>query len=302
MLAHDKDEGENGRITYSLKGGNLRGKFFINAKTGAVYTQRSLLRGHQYNVMLFITVLDINEFYPAFSKYQYDISVPESAETGSIIFNLNATDKDVDKKLVYKIHNAKNPESLQLFTLRHNTGEVTIANSLDSADVGSFILDKEGKPLVPKAVDCDLHTNSMFTYQFFTKNLSSMFHIDPNTEENGDVHFELQNHYDIFKICPRSGNITIKQPVPNLIREYKLIVAVRDNGLNGAVRYAIDTARSEEHSHFYIKSSTGEVFLKKSLDYEVQSFFSLWIKAFDTGTPSKSTYTKLWIHGNLSVL
>ncbi|BES91153.1 Laminin G domain [Nesidiocoris tenuis] len=1124
MLAHDKDEGENGRITYSLKGGNLRGKFFINAKTGAVYTQRSLLRGHQYNVMvmasdggkpsrnatarvsikvkgvpsssrhspviknpnqsvqilesdmagymvaiihasdldddtlyfnitdgnnerrfmvtrdkgtvylaghcdaeisqhynltisvtdgvhtaytqLFITVLDINEFYPAFSKYQYDISVPESAETGSIIFNLNATDKDVDKKLVYKIHNAKNPESLQLFTLRHNTGEVTIANSLDrenlvshtitivvhdsgtptkknftrlvinvqdvndhmpqfnveslepkiyhtsligtrivtlmasdhdlmengtvtysivsgndggkftidhvlghlclaktigpsdpleyslviqasdsgvkplrntlpvhisvisaadvitkftdtevsaevyenspigtfvtqleaygsgllfeiingnqessftinptigaitvndwldrertdlynltiaafslfggrstcyvtiyildandnppkfvnnqleayvleSADVGSFILDKEGKPLVPKAVDCDLHTNSMFTYQFFTKNLSSMFHIDPNTgtvrtvvrldyettpsivitviatdkgvpkltsetvatinltvintndsppvftqssynatvllptfvdvtvtqvtavdadleklhhgltyvisegndngiyeidekdglirikdrsklsgpslhklkvtasdgkyttkttvsikcvqnlddkglsferkiylgavlenstqsitvavvsvrgallndhvifsilnpqpqftigsvsgavkttgtpldrearefysfvvqaerlrdnsdespewhiartlvnvtvldindncpivinkelhavisqsvrkhqfvtrvmahdldkEENGDVHFELQNHYDIFKICPRSGNITIKQPVPNLIREYKLIVAVRDNGippcttkgivhvsvldedtpifeqqlyqayvpeditghtpipltlrtfspltndiiytivdgdnddefqtvfssgsatgtspcvirvngaldyestdtyslkiraidavtgkssetmveilvqdvndnapeflqdiynvsvletlniggfvgqvyaidrdvgLNGAVRYAIDTARSEEHSHFYIKSSTGEVFLKKSLDYEVQSFFSLWIKAFDTGTPSKSTYTKLWIH------
>ena len=52
---------------------------------------------------------------------------------------------------------------------------------VESAPVGSFLMDEQDKPLVATAIDKDLHNNALLEYHFVNRKHSSMFYIDSTT-------------------------------------------------------------------------------------------------------------------------
>ena len=80
MVATDSDEGENGRVTYSLDHGDDGGFFHVDELTGAVTTTRRL-PGHAADYRLVITARDHGQ--PArFTVLDLRLSVNDSAAVG----------------------------------------------------------------------------------------------------------------------------------------------------------------------------------------------------------------------------
>jgi protocadherin Fat 1/2/3 len=55
--------------------------------------------------------------------------------------------------------------------------------------------------------------------------------VDMDKGENGEVRYELhKGHGELFKVCRRSGEITLKQNLEGHNREYELVIGAYDNG------------------------------------------------------------------------
>lgn len=52
MLAIDRDLGENGRVTYSIKSGKGKAKFRINADTGTIYAAKPFEADAEYEILV----------------------------------------------------------------------------------------------------------------------------------------------------------------------------------------------------------------------------------------------------------
>lgn len=52
MLAIDRDMGENGRVTYSIKSGKGKAKFRINADTGVIYAAKPFEADAEYEILV----------------------------------------------------------------------------------------------------------------------------------------------------------------------------------------------------------------------------------------------------------
>lgn len=50
MLAIDRDIGENGRVTYSIKSGKGKAKFRINTETGVIYAAKPFESDAEYDI------------------------------------------------------------------------------------------------------------------------------------------------------------------------------------------------------------------------------------------------------------
>lgn len=49
--------------------------------------------------------------------------------------------------------------------------------------------------------------------------------------ENGEVRYELiKGHGELFKVCRKTGEVTLKQNLEGHNREYELIIAAYDGG------------------------------------------------------------------------
>lgn len=109
VLALDDDVGENARITYSLSPMPV---FSIDPDTGIITTRQRLDRetvslyaltvtatdngkpSRSATAEISVTVKDVNDNKPEFSKYKYEGSVSEDALPGFKILNITAVDKD----------------------------------------------------------------------------------------------------------------------------------------------------------------------------------------------------------------
>jgi len=55
--------------------------------------------------------------------------------------------------------------------------------------------------------------------------------VDMDKGENGEVRYELhKGHGELFKVCRRTGEITLKQNLEGHNREYELVIGAYDNG------------------------------------------------------------------------
>lgn len=92
------------------------------AVTDGVYTAAT---------QLFVSVKDINEYRPKFSRDVYEVNVTENAEVGSPVVTLKATDDDQDLKLLYGIHSAQHVNSVKSFAVDYQSGVVSVQQPLD---------------------------------------------------------------------------------------------------------------------------------------------------------------------------
>lgn len=71
-----------------------------------------------------------------------------------------------------------------------------------------------------------------FFYSQFSINLLQVHAVDMDKGENGEVRYELiKGHGELFKVCRRTGEITLKQNLEGHNREYELVIGAYDGGM-----------------------------------------------------------------------
>uniref|UniRef100_A0A8C3DM31 Cadherin-23 n=1 Tax=Corvus moneduloides TaxID=1196302 RepID=A0A8C3DM31_CORMO len=150
VMATDADSGQFALIQYSLSDGE--GKFGINPNTGDIYILSALDRekkdrytltavardnpgdvssNHRENsVQVLITVLDINDVRPQFSKSQFSTSVYENEPAGTSVITMSATDLDEGDNGVVT-YSIEGPGA-EAFKINKDSGLVTSRRRLQS--------------------------------------------------------------------------------------------------------------------------------------------------------------------------
>ncbi|XP_056312425.1 protocadherin Fat 4 [Danio aesculapii] len=163
VKATDADAGFNAEVQYTLLGG--AGRFNIDQETGVITLAAPLDRETQdeYHLVitaqdqgrpslstttdLGITVTDINDNSPIFSKQQYETTVFEDAEVGADVVVVMATDKDdgLNAVVSYHIVNQQPPSDTPVFNIDSDSGSITLAEKLDYGKAKRYTLDVEGR-------------------------------------------------------------------------------------------------------------------------------------------------------------
>ncbi|XP_073699386.1 protocadherin Fat 4 [Garra rufa] len=162
VTATDADSEFNGEVRYTLLGGV--GRFSVNPETGVIILDAPLDRETQDQYRLVITaqdqgrpsrsatttldisVTDINDNFPIFSKQQYEATVSENAEVGANVVNIMARDDDDSENAVVTYHIVKQEPSStpHVFTIDADSGSISLAEKLDYGKVKRYTLEVEG--------------------------------------------------------------------------------------------------------------------------------------------------------------
>ncbi|XP_016396188.1 protocadherin Fat 4 [Sinocyclocheilus rhinocerous] len=163
VTATDADSGFNGEVRYTLLGGP--GRFSVDQETGVITLAAPLDRetqdeyslviaaqdqgrpSHSATTTLEISVTDINDNAPIFSKQQYETTVSEHAEVGTNVIDVMATDKDDGENAIVTYHIVKQePSSTPLvFTIDEGSGAINLAEKLDYDKAKRYTLEVEGR-------------------------------------------------------------------------------------------------------------------------------------------------------------
>ncbi|XP_043928153.1 protocadherin-16 [Protopterus annectens] len=274
LKAEDRDAEQNGLVEYEITNGDPDGHFSIDKNLGVLSTSQYLDResvsdyyltvtakdgGHPQKsstVHVSIHVLDINDNFPSFPKASYSVDVAEDAEIGTMVLALTAEDRDEESngKVFYYLSN----ESMGMFTIDMDTGEITTAAPLDREKRASFsfnVIAVDSAPSDPK--------NSSVQVTVSIKDV------------NDNTPFFLQD--------PLVVNISKLTSVNQVVATMK--AEDKDFGANASIFYRF----ARLVSGFSINSFTGEIRLVIPLASMSQTERTLFVVASDQGTPARSS-------------
>ena len=201
-------------------------------------------------------VTDFNDNSPQFSMDQYQVTVSENVDIGSIVFTVFAQDADsgTNGEVVYSL-----VQPSTQFSVNFQTGEVSTLSTL-------FI----------QTLTIMLSASDMGTPQ-----LSSITTLEIVVTDANERPTFSQEFYEAIIPENRAVNSLVLQ----------VIASDPDSGVNSNVTYSIDP-----QDYFSISAETGRVTLSQSLDFETQQTYNLTVFATDAGIPSLSTSATLSIH------
>ncbi|KAM3875515.1 LOW QUALITY PROTEIN: protocadherin-16-like [Diretmus argenteus] len=145
VMARDADQGENGRVTYSIQSGNTGGTFSLNPNTGSLSIFKPLDREaqdifnltvvaedhgipqHSSSQLLCVHVIDVNDEVPWFEERQYEAQIAENQSPGSTVLTVSASDLDqgTNGQVTY------GGISEEVFSISPVTGVITTTRTLD---------------------------------------------------------------------------------------------------------------------------------------------------------------------------
>ena len=201
-----------------------------------------------------ITVLDVNDHPPIFTRQLYTSQVSENAEIGTEIAQLNATDADEDKRVFYSLHAASSAVSMRKFKVDSLRGVVTLAEKLDRETMSQHVLTvsvkDQGTPskrnfarLVIDVLDHNDHPPEflselvqvrIFETASIGSTVTQMLAVDKDRGVNARVSYSISagNVGGAFLIDPDSGFVRVNQLLDvSTAHEYMLVVKASDNGL-----------------------------------------------------------------------
>ncbi|XP_073452804.1 cadherin-23 [Aquarana catesbeiana] len=277
IKATDADSGRFALIQYSLVDGE--GKFGINPTTGDIYilspldrekkdyyTLTAIARDNpgdiasnrrENSVQVLITVLDVNDCRPQFSKSQFSTSVYENEPEGTSVITMSATDLDEgDNGIV--TYNLEGPGA-DAFLIDINSGLITsrrLLQSFERFNLTVVATDKGRPPLWG----------------------TTMLKVDV---------IDVNDNRPVFVRPPNGTILHIKEEIPLKSTVYEVYATDNDEGLNGAVRYSLlkTGAGNKDWEYFNIDSISGLIQTAQRLDREKQAIYSLIIVAYDLGQP-----------------
>uniref|UniRef100_A0ABM5GIZ2 Protocadherin-23 isoform X1 n=1 Tax=Pogona vitticeps TaxID=103695 RepID=A0ABM5GIZ2_9SAUR len=281
ILTQDPDQGWNGQVTYHLLSSGEDHPFMIDKMTGLLTTTFALDREYQeyYNLtvvaldggtpalsatqMLAITVLDINDEPPIFTKALYEASICENKHPGAFILKVEAKDKDsgINSLLHYEILPGPGSEA---FEINSDTGEITTVISLDRETQEIFGL----KVLVQDGGSPILFSTASVVFRVL--------------DENDNIPKFL---------LPVSEVLIMENQEPS--RVATVLAVDKDAGHNGTVQYQI--VGGNVQGYFTLHKTSGELFTTRSLDREIVSSFILVVESFDLGDPPRSSVAQIQI-------
>ena len=203
------------------------------------------------SVGLDVDIQLVNDNAPIFDVDSATVSLSEDAVVGSIVFQSQATDLDVDSEITYSFGNQST-----LFGISSTNGTILLAQTLDR------------------------ETRDMYTLV-----------IEASDSLNSDLLELIISVEDINDNAPRfSSNLypaTVNEnaTVGTSIAE---VVAIDDDiGTNGQVQYSISSGNQERT--FAIDENSGLITLSGGLNFESTQSYSLIVTAQDFGSPSLSS-------------
>ncbi|XP_064924055.1 cadherin-23 isoform X1 [Columba livia] len=287
VKATDADSGRFALIQYSL--GDGEGKFGINPNTGDIYILSALDREkkdhytltavardnpgdissnrRENSVQVLITVLDINDFRPQFSKSQFSTSVYENEPAGTSVITMTATDLDEgDNGMV--TYSIEGPGA-EAFKINKDSGLITSRRRLQSYERFNLTVvatDKGHPPLWG----------------------TTMLHVEV---------IDVNDNRPVFVRPPNGTILHIKEEIPLRSNVYEVYATDKDEGLNGAVLYNLlkTGAGNKDWEYFSIDSVSGLIQTAMRLDREKQAVYNLIIVACDQGQPAYETMQPLQV-------
>ncbi|XP_008277761.1 protocadherin-15 [Stegastes partitus] len=267
LTAADADEGLNGLVTYEILAG-AQGDFIISNRTGRITVAPgvTLTVGRSYALTVkasdnapetqrrssittvYIEVLPPNnQSPPRFPLSTYSLEVSEAMRIGAILLNLQATDRENDP-ITYHIVSG---DSQNVFNLSETIGLLLLGKPLDRETTDQYrliVTASDGNPggtstatvnIVVTDVndndpDFDLTMSTNFTVQEEEANLfvGQVRATDPDAGVNGQVHYRIVNHPDLF-IIGANGSIYTRVPLDREFRsQYELVVEASDGAVD----------------------------------------------------------------------
>ncbi|CAL8351640.1 unnamed protein product [Lota lota] len=316
VVARDADQGENGRVTYSIESGNAGGAFSLNPNTGSLSIFKPLDREEEdtFNLtvvakdhgipqrtssqLLCVHVIDVNDEVPQFEEVQYDAEIPENRPPGFSVLVVSAVDLDQGTNG----HVTYGGISGEGFNVDSATGIITTAKVLDREIQEYYTLTVYAKdgglpPNVAKATVkirvTDENDNApVFGRLYYSievpENAESSYLFtlratDQDTGERGEINYKLTagDTSSDFRLDRRSGMLSTSRPLDRERKaRYSLTVVAQDQGrpaLSGTVTVEVSVLDVNDHApRFQSTSYTADV----SEDVQIGSFV-MEVKASD---------------------
>ncbi|KAI7793262.1 putative protocadherin-16 [Triplophysa rosa] len=262
------------------------GDLHIDETTGIIKTARQLDRENRdhysfiavtmtgLTVKVSITVNDINDHAPTFSKKKATLKIPEQTAVGTKFSLDPAADADKDQLTVqgYQIKDGNVGQVFRLETKR-------AANKVLYLDlVVSGILDREKRSsysLVLEAFDGGSpRKTGQMTLDVLVQDIN----------DHAPVFNQSRYHAIISESLPQGSNIL------------QVFATDADEGDNGLVLYEINRRQSDPDHYFVIDPRSGVITLNKPLDYEVRKVHELVVQARDNASHPEITNAFVTIH------
>ncbi|KAM9332564.1 protocadherin-16 [Pholidichthys leucotaenia] len=272
LKATDPDPGPGGELEYRITAGDPDGDFQLHASTGALSTSRGLDRETQpkytlevvatdrgspalsATVTVEVSVLDVNDNSPVFSKSGYSVEVSEDAAEGTRVLVVTATDADdeLNGKVLYFLSR----EAHGAFTVDENSGRITTSAPLDREKLASYSFQVFAVDLSPAA---PRNSSAQVTVTIL--------------DVNDNAPFFIQDPLVIEVSSRRSQRVLATMKAED-----------KDFGANGSVFYRFATPVKG----FSINSLTGEIQATEPLGALTQAQRTLIVEAMDQGSPAQS--------------
>ncbi|XP_068174232.1 protocadherin Fat 3-like [Antennarius striatus] len=270
--AYDGDTGFNGQILYSISDGNTDSCFNINMETGLISVflpmDREMMDCYVLNITIYdlglppkscwrlltVYIMDANDNAPQFLQDKgYTIVIPENIAIGTDIIQVDATDIDLglNGEIVYSILT-----STTQFGINSTNGIVHVAGQLDREFVSSFNLKIEAQDKAEKGG----RKYSVTTLKVILE--------------------DVNDCPPLF--IPSVYKVRALEDLPVGTVVTWLETQDPDLRLGGQVHYSL---ANDYNGWFEVDRSSGAVRLMKELDYEIQQFYNLTVKAKDKGKP-----------------
>ncbi|XP_058671564.1 protocadherin alpha-3-like [Ammospiza caudacuta] len=207
---------------------------------------------------LVISVLDANDNAPQFNQSVYKVQLPESAEVGTLVARVNATDLDLgsNAEVTFSVSNTFPENGMKNFLLNARTGEIHLVGTVDYEDIRSYEIQVEAtdKGTPPLSGHCKV----------------------------------VLEVVDVNDNAPEVWVTSLSVPVPedaSLGTVVALLsVSDRDSGENGRVRCWVWPA-----SPFGLEATFAgsySLVLREALDRERVSEYEVEVRAEDGGAPA----------------
>ncbi|NXX50826.1 CELR3 protein, partial [Tricholaema leucomelas] len=261
VSATDRDEGFNGIVVYTLKGGE--GKMDINT-SGSILLEKELDREKEgiYNLMviasdqgqpalsavlnLTVIVDDVNDNPPAFSSSRYEVSVPEDEVLGRALLTVFATDLDAGANALvkYRIVSQQPPTSSPVFLINLTTGQLSLSQQLDYETIKQFEVEVEasdgGQPSLIATTHVVVHVLDVNDNPPEFNQASYHVSVFENLQKGSPIYTfsvtdkdEVGTKFNLILINENdNGTILVNGYVDRETKEkYELLVVASDNGV-----------------------------------------------------------------------
>ncbi|KAI5626827.1 protocadherin Fat 4, partial [Silurus asotus] len=286
--ATDLDEGLNGEIRYSL-GSNLNRKLYdvfdLDTVSGEIRVKGEIdfemSDVHRLDVLasdkgtppmtvncrVTVKILDVNDNAPEIEITSLFNVVPEDSKPGTVISLISLLDKDSDI----------GTNSIRTYVLsKNNYFELEIRDNIDEEKIPILALHKaldreqKGKhSLVLTAVDGGT----------------------PPRSGTINITVTVLDINDNRPTCSKDAyHVTIRENTPVGTSIVRVNATDLDEGLNGDIIYSFGkTIQRKVHDAFSLDEITGEIKIKKPIDFEENEMYRLSIQASDKGQPPMTT-------------
>ncbi|XP_033954706.1 protocadherin-16 [Pseudochaenichthys georgianus] len=218
------------------------------------------------NVAAVITIGDVNDNPPVFSRAEYTVSLSEGAAAGTEIIRLTATDPDStpNAEVQYTISSG---DEVNLFTIDQWTGALRLQRTLDREHQPTHVV-------IIQATDGQGH-----------------FALAPVIVEVKDVN----DNHPFFPVEVLTASIKENRPANSAVTVLHAID--HDTGVFGQLKYHIVERSAAGRDSFTVDQNTGEIKSKIPFDFEKVNSFNFVAVAVDSGNHSATVTVQVFVTG-----